>query len=121
MSADIESFFDQISKIPELINSFDRVLATIGLPTWGLAAIVIIALVSFVFSSREIIAWFMKTNSIANELVHLEATVLNLQNELLALRKELEASPRAKTLPFQTQAGTVEVHDKTSPRFPLDH
>jgi hypothetical protein len=125
-----ESLIDRLMQLPSLIQSADRIIESLGMPTWALALVMIIALVSLVFAAREFLGWFLKTNAISDEVVRIEGLVLELQADLKSLEKIVERTKAlsmpendSKPLPLSSPQGTWKTDSPTGsgPHFPINH
>jgi hypothetical protein len=130
-----DSLFDRLVQLPGLLNTVDQTIDALGMPTWALVLVVILALVSLIFASREFMGWFLKTNAIADEVLRVEGLVRDLQTELKALEemvaktKGLATSelPAASTPPHLTysetelEPSTEKTLAASTPQFPLHH
>lgn len=120
-----DQLFDRLVQFPSLLNSLDKSIEALGMPTWALALVMILALVSFVFASREFLAWFLKTNAIADEVIRLEVLVRDLQEDLKAL-EDMMAKTKGLAAPeviddSKPEAVKAETKVETPPQFPLHH
>lgn len=76
-----ERFFDALTKFPAWLESFDA----LQIPGWTVLLAMAIAIVGCVIAAREFLSWFLKTNSIVDEVIRLENLVRDLQGDLTAL------------------------------------
>lgn len=81
-----ERIFDTVTQFPAWLESFDA----LQIPGWGVLLTMAIAGVGLVFAVREFLSWFLKTNSIIDEVVRLEAQIRDLQGDLAALEATVE-------------------------------
>lgn len=115
------SFFDAIASFPQWLKSFDE----LQIPAWAIALSITIALVGFVFAIREFLSWFLKTNSIVDEVVRLEQLVRDLQTDLNSLEATVArmqttamVSPEEQALPEVESSKKAE--SKSARKFRLD-
>ena len=122
-----DSLFDRLVQLPALLNTVDQAIDSLGMPTWALVLVMVLALVSLVFASREFMGWFLKTNSIADEVLRVEGLVRDLQSELKALEemvaktKGLATSELGPTSAQPAPASSEKNPAETTPQFPLHH
>ena len=121
-----DQIFDRLVQFPSLLNSLDKSIEALGMPTWALALVMIVALVSLVFASREFLAWFLKTNAIADEVIRLEALVRDLQGDLKSLEDMVAktkglAAPDVSETTKPEHVATAETKSPPTPHFPLHH
>lgn len=122
-----DSLFDRLVQLPALLNTVDQAIDSLGMPTWALVLVMVLALVSLVFASREFMGWFLKTNSIADEVLRVEGLVRDLQSELKALEemvaktKGLATSELGPTSAQPAPPSSEKNPAETTPQFPLHH
>lgn len=93
--------FNAITSFPEWLESFDA----LHLPAWAVLLSVGIGLTGFIFAVREFLSWFLKTNSIVDEVLRLENLVRDLQGDLAALEgtvAKLQATASSSDEPVMT-------------------
>lgn len=78
-----EQAFETLSKAPEFLTKLD----SLGIPGWALGLAIIVASIGLLFALRELAAWFLKTNSIADEVIRLETMIKDLQGDIHALEQ----------------------------------
>lgn len=126
-----DSLFDRLFQLtghlPGLLNTVDQAIDSLGMPTWALVLVMVLALVSLVFASREFMGWFLKTNAIADEVLRVEGLVRDLQSELKALEemvaktKGLATSELGPTSAQPAPPSSEKNPAETTPQFPLHH
>jgi hypothetical protein len=114
-----DQIFDRLTQFPSFLNSLDRYIEALGMPTWALALVMVVAMVSLVFASREFLAWFLKTNAIADEVIRLESLVRELQQDLKTL-EELVAKTKGLAAP-QSHESIEPLKAPPTTQFPLHH
>jgi len=110
-----DQVFETLTKAPTLLTALD----TIGIPGWSLALAIIVATIGLFFAGRELAAWFLKTNKIADEVIRLETMIKDLQGDINALEQAV-----LKTKAAVEPAAASETKEKvidSQPHFPLHH
>ncbi len=95
-----DQLYEAITKFPAWLESFD----SLSIPAWAVLLSIAIAVIGFIFAIREFLSWFLKTNSIVDEVIRLETLVRDLQGDLTALeatvaRLQSTASPETPSAP----------------------
>ncbi len=116
-----DQVFESLTKAPGLIASLDA----LGIPGWALALAIIVATIGLIFSGRELASWFLKTNSIADEVIRLETMIKDLQGDIHSLQQAVlktrsVADPSAHA-GAQFKAPEKEKEADQQPQFPLHH
>lgn len=105
-----ERFFDAITKFPAWLESFD----SLSIPAWAVLLSMAIAVVGLIFAVREFLSWFLKTNSIVDEVIRLETLVRDLQGDLTALESTV-ARLQATVTPAAVVVQTVDNETRKAP------
>lgn len=102
-----ERIFDAVTQFPSWLESFD----SLNIPGWAVLFAMSFATVGLIFAAREFLSWFLKTNSIIDEVIRLEAMVRDLQGDLSALEKTVER------LQSTVHPDATPVHEAAEPTF----
>jgi hypothetical protein len=120
-----DQVFDTLAKAPSLLASLDA----LGIPGWALALAIVVATIGLLFAGRELAAWFLKTNSIADEVIRLETMIKDLQGDIHALEQAVlktkaaiePMTESAVSGPTSIQFSQKENESNGQPHFPLNH
>lgn len=103
-----ERAFEAMTRFPQWLESFDA----LEIPGWGVFLIMGLSMLGLVFAVREFLSWFLKTNSIIDEVLKLETLVRDLQGDLSALEATVER--------LQLSTGTAATASRPTPKTPLE-
>ena len=107
-----QRLFDAITQFPAWLESFD----SLNIPAWAVLLSMAIAVVGFIFAVREFLSWFLKTNSIVDEVIRLETLVRDLQGDLTALEATV-ARLQSTAAPTNDEADAVKTSASAAPSF----
>lgn len=110
-----DQVFQTLTKAPSLLMSLDA----LGIPGWVLALAIIVSATGLLFAGRELAAWFLKTNKIADEVIRLEAMIKDLQGDIHTLEHAV-LKTKAAVEPAALSKLKENVQDN-QPHFPLHH
>lgn len=116
-----DQVFETLTKAPSLLTSLDA----LGIPGWALTLAIVIATVGLFFAARELAAWFLKTNTIADEVIRLETMIKDLQGDIHALEQAV-LKTKAAIEPSAASDHSLTFSEKEKeaegqPQFPLHH
>lgn len=115
-----DQVFETLTKAPTLLTSLDA----LGIPGWALALAIVIATIGLFFAGRELAAWFLKTNTIADEVIRLETMIKDLQGDIHALEQAVLKTKAAVEPAAVMERKELELKEKEAegqPHFPLHH
>lgn len=115
-----DQVFETLTKAPTLLTSLDA----LGIPGWALALAIVVATIGLFFAGRELAAWFLKTNTIADEVIRLETMIKDLQGDIHALEQAVLKTKAAVEPATTIELKDLELKEKEAdgqPHFPLHH
>lgn len=83
-----------------------------------------IASVGLVFAIREFLSWFLKTNTVIDEVIRLETLVKDLQGDLAALEgtvSRLQSTAGVETTFVSAEKLEKSEKKEAKPQFRLNH
>lgn len=101
----------------QAVENFRSLIENWGITNEALWTAGAIAAILFIVSLREVLAWFLKIQTIAEDLRHLRKEVRDLKQYMVVAREMSEIASQTEAAPVAV-AATKEASDK---RFPFDH